>query len=97
MAHASSFSAVLTSMALVNDAPQVVVTTEQNLIDNETLVSTDASLRIPDLFGLKGRVRLYLIIIGIISAVMCIVILFLPGLQLPKKKEESIFDQFQNY
>ncbi len=97
MAHASCFSVVLTSMALVNDTPQVVVTSEQNLIDNETLVSTDASLRIPDLFGLKGRVRLYLIIIGVISAVMCIVILLLPGLQLPKKKEESIFDQFQNY
>ncbi len=98
MSHASSFSVVLTSMALIEDSPVVVVTADQNLTDNETLVSTDVSLRIPDLFGLRGRVRLYLFIIGIISAVLCIAILFMPGLQLPKKekkKEESIFDQFQ--
>ena len=93
MSHASAFSVVITSMALIDDSPQVVITADQNLVDNETLVSTDVSLRIPDLFGLKGRVRLYLIIIGIISAVLCMVILFMPGLQLPKK-EESIFDKF---
>ena len=92
--HASSYTVVITSIPLLTEKTEVVVSGEQSLTDSETLASTDALLRIPDLFGLKGRVRLYLILIGIISAALCVMILFLPGLQLPKRKEADIFDSF---
>ncbi len=91
MSHASAYTIVITSMALLTEKAPIIVTDEQNLVDNESYVSTDVSLRIPDLFGLRGQVRLYLIIIGIVSAALCVAILFMPGLQLPKKKEESLF------
>lgn len=92
VSHASAFTVVVTAMPLMSNRPEVITTGEQSVLDNDSLSSSDVLLRVPDLFGLKGQVRLYLFLIGIICAALCVMILFLPNLQLQRRQEESVFD-----
>ncbi len=92
VSHASSFTVVVTSIPLMSNRPEIITTGDQSLLDSDALSSSDVLIRVPDLFGLRGQVRLYLFLIGIICAVLCVMILFLPSLQLQKKTEESVFD-----
>ena len=91
--HASSYTIVLTSIPLMQAQEEIQISKKQSITDDDALETEDISLRMPDLFGLKGRVRVYLFIIAAISAALCVAILFLPELQekLTQEDDDSAF------
>ncbi len=83
LTQASDYTVVISTSPLVAAAQNTDVTTgEIEEVDNTAIVY-DTGLRLPNLFGMKGTVRLWLFAIAIFSAAICIAILLLPAMQLP--------------
>ena len=92
LTHASDYTVVIT--------PERILTAAETDATTATLVGTEtqsesekyldgARLRLTDLFRVRGSMRIWLFIISLLSAAICLIILYLPALQLRNQNDRG--------
>ena len=82
----SDYMVVITEEPLLAAAPD---TTVEDHAAREAVIE-DKDFTIPGFLKLRGRAKIYLIFTIVISALLCVMILLLPGLQIPEENEEEL-------
>ncbi|MBP3280535.1 MAG: hypothetical protein J6M44_16430, partial [Butyrivibrio sp.] len=92
LTHASDYTVVIT--------PERILTAAETDAQTNTLVGAEAEsqssqyldgarLRLTDLFRIKGSMRIWLLFIALLSATICMVILYLPALQSRNQNDQG--------
>jgi hypothetical protein len=84
LTHASDYTVVITPERILTAADEEGAAS--TLTDEDETTATQyldsARLRLTDLFRIKGSMRIWLFVVALMSAAICVIILFLPSLQL---------------
>lgn len=92
LTHASDYTVVIT--------PERILTAADVEATSATLVGTEdssqssqyldgARLRLTDIFRVRGSMRIWLFIVALLSATICLIILYLPALQLGNRDDQG--------
>ncbi len=92
LTHASDYTVVITperilSAAEIEAATATLVGTEDDSLGSNYL--DGARLRLTDIFRVRGSMRIWLFIVALLSATICLIILYLPALQLRNQNDQG--------